>query len=232
MPLYIGSPGTITRQQSAACVFPTAREGAAGLGPGRRVHVYWFCAAAAAPQGAAGRAHAAGDAPGRGAGARRGAGASALRRRGVVAASSRRRRRPREIGIDAPAPRFSILRGWSQPTTGIESKYAPDVWNALATPLANPRRARQNPTDDEVRALVARVTGQAKIERNVTGDFKLRRRAVAAPGRGGAARNRRAPRGHAGAIAGARARARACSRAGRRRGGAGVPARGRLMDRM
>jgi len=79
--------------------------------------------------------------------------------------------------IDAPAPRFSILRGWSQPTTGIESKYAPDVWNALATPLDNPRRTRQNPTDDEIRTLVARVTGQAKIERNVTGDFrKLRRR--------------------------------------------------------
>ena len=46
-----------------------------------------------------------------------------------------------------------------------------------ATPLANPRRARANPTDDEIRTLVARVTGQAKIERNVTGDFrKLRRR--------------------------------------------------------
>ena len=27
------------------------------------------------------------------------------------------------------------MRGWSQPTTGIESRYAPDVWNALATPL-------------------------------------------------------------------------------------------------
>ena len=30
-----------------------------------------------------------------------------------------------------------------------------------ATPLANPRRARANPTDDEIRTFVARVTGQA-----------------------------------------------------------------------
>lgn len=81
------------------------------------------------------------------------------------------------VAASAPVPRFS-MRGWSQPTTGMESKYAPDVWNALNTPLDNPRRklTRQKPTDAEVRALVARITGQAIAERSVTGDFRALRR--------------------------------------------------------